>query len=75
MWNFASFNREDKLLKKLIIWIDEVLSKLPNGISSNTSINQLHNNLISAKLLAEACLRRKESLGCHQRESINKVFT
>jgi len=40
MWNFASFNREDKLLKKLIIWIDEVLSKLPNGISSNTSINQ-----------------------------------
>jgi L-aspartate oxidase len=75
MWNFASFNREDKLLKKLIIWIDEVLSKLPNGISSNTSINQLHNNLISAKLLAEACLRRKESLGCHQRESIDKVFT
>ena len=66
MWQYVGLMRNAKGLKIAIKSLENIEKNLPQGI--NKDIIETKNMVQSGKLIAEAALKRKKSLGCHSRD-------
>ncbi|HEX8907303.1 MAG TPA: hypothetical protein VF771_20795, partial [Longimicrobiaceae bacterium] len=61
MWEYASIDRTAKGLRQCLAALDEIEARLPAGATEE------ENMVLTARLIAEAALLRKESRGGHYR--------
>lgn len=66
IWNYVGLIRNEKGLKTAIKRLKNIEKKLPKGM--NRELAEAMNMAQAGKLIAEAALKRKKSLGCHFRE-------
>lgn len=66
MWQYVGLIRNEKGLKTAIEELERIEKNLPEGI--NKELIEAKNMAQAGKLIAEAALKRKKSLGCHFRE-------
>lgn len=66
MWKYVGLIRDEKGLKTAIKKLESIDKGLPEGV--NRELIEVRNMAQAGRLVAEAALERKKSLGCHFRE-------
>ncbi len=65
MWQYVGLARNEKGLKIAIKMLNDIEKNLPRGV--NKELSEVRNMALVGRLIAEASLKRKKSLGCHFR--------
>ncbi|MBT3351214.1 MAG: L-aspartate oxidase [Nitrospinaceae bacterium] len=65
MWDHVGIVRSKAGLREAIEELDQLESTLPGGV--NQGIIEARNLIVCGRLIAQAALKRKKSLGCHYR--------
>ncbi|MBI5581152.1 MAG: L-aspartate oxidase [Deltaproteobacteria bacterium] len=66
MWDHVGLIRKEQGLRQAMQKLGEIESKLPEGV--NRGLSEAKNMALTGRLIAEAALKRKDSLGCHFRD-------